>query len=108
MPMPGFSHVFVHEDPDRAWAELGSYFLHEATTYHAWQTPDIKSAVHSYASTVEELRAEGIYRIISPEEAIDMGKDGDFALHPLVGGMPIEEGWRSLRLFGDEVVPNLK
>lgn len=108
MPMPGFSHVFVHEDPDRAWAELGSYFLHEATTYHAWQTPDIKSAVHSYASTVEELRAEGIYRIISPEEAIDMGKDGDFALHPLVGGMPIEEGWKSLRLFVEDVIPNLR
>ena len=30
-----------------------------------------------------------------------------FTLHPLVGGMPIEEGWKCLRLFGDEVVPNL-
>lgn len=107
MPMADFSHVFVHEEPDRAWEELGSYFLHEATTYAGWQTPDIKSAVHSHATSVGELRAEGVYRIISPDEAVAMGADGEFMLHPLVGGMPIEEGWKSLRLFGEQVLPRL-
>ena len=105
MPMPGFSHVFLHEDPDEAWATLGQHFLHEATTYASWQTPDIKSAVHSHAKTVDDLRAEGIYRIITPDEAYEMGPDGDFAFHPLIGGMPIEEGWKSLRLFVEQVLP---
>jgi len=108
MPMADLSLLFVHEDPDKAWAELGQYFLHEATTYASWQTPDIKSAVHSHASTPEELRAEGIYKVVTPEECVAMGRDGTFTMHPLVGGMPIEEGWRSMRLFGDEVIPNLK
>ena len=28
-------------------------------------------------------------------------------LHPLAGGMPVEEGWRSLRLFAERVLPEL-
>jgi hypothetical protein len=50
--------LHVSEDPDKAWAELGQYFMYEAATYRSWQTDDISSAVHSHASTPEELRAE--------------------------------------------------
>jgi alkanesulfonate monooxygenase SsuD/methylene tetrahydromethanopterin reductase-like flavin-dependent oxidoreductase (luciferase family) len=107
MPDADLTMLFVHEDPDKAWATLGSYFLHEATTYADWQTPDIKSAVHSHARTAEDLRAEGIYTILTPAECVAKGKDGHFMLHPLVGGMPIDEGWRCLNLFADEVLPNL-
>jgi alkanesulfonate monooxygenase SsuD/methylene tetrahydromethanopterin reductase-like flavin-dependent oxidoreductase (luciferase family) len=107
MPAADLSLLFVHEDPDKAWAELGQHFLHEATTYANWQTPDIKSAVHSHASTPEELRAEGIYTVLTPEECVAKGKDGIFTLHPLVGGMPLDEGWKCLELFGNEVLPNL-
>ncbi|HEY8527537.1 MAG TPA: LLM class flavin-dependent oxidoreductase [Acidimicrobiales bacterium] len=107
MPAADFWHVFVHEDPDEAWATLGQYFLHEATTYAQWQTPDVSSAVHSHATTVEELRAEGIYRILTPDECVALGPDASFALHPLVGGMPIDEGWRSLTLFVEKVASRL-
>jgi alkanesulfonate monooxygenase SsuD/methylene tetrahydromethanopterin reductase-like flavin-dependent oxidoreductase (luciferase family) len=107
MPAAGFSHVFVHEDPDEAWAKLGGHFLHEATTYAQWQTPDVSSAVHSHASTVDELRAEGVYRILTPDECVALGPGAVFALHPLVGGMPIDEGWRSLTLFTEQVMPRL-
>jgi len=106
-PASGFFHVFVHADPDQAWAELGRYFLHEATTYAKWQTPDISSAVHSHATTVDELRAEGIYRIVTPDECVAMGAGATFALHPLVGGMPLDEAWRSLTLFTEQVIPRL-
>ena len=30
-PPPDLALVFVSEDPDRSWAEIGPYFLHEAT-----------------------------------------------------------------------------
>ena len=97
------------EDPDKAWAELGHHLLHEAQRYQSWQTADIHSAVSSKATNVEELRAEGIYRILSPEQAIEVCKDeGDFAtmvLHPLVGGMPIEAGWDTVNLYVDKVLP---
>jgi alkanesulfonate monooxygenase SsuD/methylene tetrahydromethanopterin reductase-like flavin-dependent oxidoreductase (luciferase family) len=108
MPAPETRMLFVHEDPDEAWATLGHHFLHEATTYSAWQTPDVRSALRSSATTVDELRTEGTYRIITPGEAIAAGPHATHALHPLCGGMPIEEGWRCLTLFANEVIPHLQ
>ena len=99
--------LFISEDPDKTWAELGQHFLHEAATYASWQTPDIKSAVHSHAQTPEQLRAEGIYEVITPEEAVARGADAQFTLHPLVGGMPIDEAWKCVHLFVEQVIPKL-
>lgn len=107
----GFEHHFIVEDPDKAWAELGHHLFHEASTYAGWQTPDIKSAVHSGAKTVDELRAEGMYRFVTPAEIIAQAKAGgdafSFNFHPLCGGMPIDKAWESLQLYEDKVLPNL-
>jgi alkanesulfonate monooxygenase SsuD/methylene tetrahydromethanopterin reductase-like flavin-dependent oxidoreductase (luciferase family) len=111
--MPGTDTVMltVAEDPDRAWAELGHHLLHEAATYGSWQTPDITSAVHSHAQTVDQLREEGIYQILSPDQCIAKAKkEGDLAafnLHPLCGGMPIDKGWESIHLLVEKVLPNV-
>ena len=32
---------------------------------------------------------------------------GAMVFHPLVGGMPIDEAWKSVQLFTDEVIPRL-
>ncbi|MFE0452542.1 LLM class flavin-dependent oxidoreductase [Streptomyces sp. NPDC058914] len=106
MPAAETSLLHLAEDPDRAWAEYGGHFLHEARTYASWQSAGIRSAVRSAATTVEELRAEGVYRILTPRECVAQGLDS-LVLHPLAGGMPVEEGWRSLRLFCEEVLPRL-
>lgn len=107
MPGPRTPLLHVSEDPDRTWAKYGEHFLHEARTYSAWQNADIASAVHARASTVAELRAEGVYRVVTPEECAALGASSDetLVLHPLCGGMPPEEGWRSLRLLGEKVLP---
>ena len=98
--------VHVVDDPDKAWAELGHHFWLEASTYDSWQTPDQTSAVHSHATNVEELRAEGIYQFLSPEQAIERIREtGALSLHPLVGGMPIDSAWQSLELTVDKVLP---
>ncbi len=111
MPGADTKMTFVSEDPEKAWADLGSYMLHEATTYSNWQTPDIKSAVHSHAADADALRAEGIYRVVTPAELVDeLRAAGDAAacnLHPLVGGMPIDTGWESVRLYFEDVLPAL-
>ena len=108
-PPPGLAVLHVSDDPDRAWAEYGHHFLHEARTYAGWQTPDIRSAVKSGASTVAELRDEGIYRMVTVEECIELGRHqgpmGSLLFHPLCGGMPIDEGWRCLELVADRVLP---
>jgi alkanesulfonate monooxygenase SsuD/methylene tetrahydromethanopterin reductase-like flavin-dependent oxidoreductase (luciferase family) len=106
MPAAETSLLHLAEDPDRAWAEYGGHFLHEARTYASWQSAGIRSAVRSAATTVEELRAEGVYRILTPRECVAQGPES-LVLHPLAGGMPVEEGWRSLRLFCEEVLPRL-
>ncbi|MFD3874656.1 LLM class flavin-dependent oxidoreductase [Streptomyces sp. NPDC058623] len=112
MPAAETPLLHIAEDPDRAWAEYGGHFLHEAATYASWQSKDIRSAVRSGARTVEELRAEGVYRILTPEQAVEYargaGEAGNLVLHPLCGGMPLEEGRRSLQLLCERVLPRLK
>jgi alkanesulfonate monooxygenase SsuD/methylene tetrahydromethanopterin reductase-like flavin-dependent oxidoreductase (luciferase family) len=111
MPPERMAMTHVAEDPERIWREFGHHFLHEAATYSAWQPAGQTSAVHSHASTVDELRAEGIYEVVTPAELVDRlkdaGADATCSLHPLVGGMPIDEGWSSMRLYVEEVLPAL-
>ncbi|MEV3913884.1 MULTISPECIES: LLM class flavin-dependent oxidoreductase [Streptomyces] len=106
MPTAETPLLHIAENPDEAWARHGEHFLHEARTYASWQSGDIHSAVRSAAASVEELRAEGVYRILTPDECVEQGLD-NLVLHPLAGGMPVEEGWRSLRLFAERVIPAL-
>ncbi|MGW7220965.1 LLM class flavin-dependent oxidoreductase [Streptomyces sp. NPDC054826] len=106
MPAAETSLLHVAEDPDRSWALYGEQFLHEARTYASWQPAGARSAVRSAAATVEELRAEGVYRVLTPDDCAALGRD-TYVLHPLVGGMPVDEGWRSLQLFAERVLPRL-
>ncbi|MCF3121422.1 LLM class flavin-dependent oxidoreductase [Streptomyces arenae] len=110
MPAAETPLLHIADDPDRTWAEHGEHFLHEARTYASWQSKDIRSAVKSGATTVDELRAEGVYRVLTPEECVAYAKGdvGSLVLHPLVGGMPVDEGWRSLHHFCENVLPRLK
>ncbi|OXS32766.1 LLM class flavin-dependent oxidoreductase [Streptomyces sp. XY006] len=107
MPAAETALLHVAEDPDRAWARYGRHFLHEARTYASWQSGTVRSAVKSTATSVAELRAEGVYRILTPEQCAGLGLDS-YVLHPLAGGMPVEEGWRSLQLFCERVLPALE
>lgn len=100
MPAEDTAMVFCSEDPDRTWAELGHHFLHEAATYASWQTGSIRSAVKSGAASVDELRAEGIYQVLTPDEC--RARDV-VALHPLCGGMPVDDAWASFQLYIDAV-----
>ena len=108
MPPPSMAMTFVAEDPDKTWETLGQHFFHEASTYASWQPPGQTSAVHSQATNVDELRAEKIYEVVTPAECVELAEErGSIALHPLVGGMPIDAGWSSLKLYAEEVLPAL-
>ncbi|MCT9093666.1 LLM class flavin-dependent oxidoreductase [Streptomyces sp. ASQP_92] len=106
MPAERTPLLHISEDPDRTWAEYGEHFLHEARMYASWQSKDIRSAVKSAATSVAELRAEGVYRIVTPEECAALAADS-LVLHPLCGGMPVDEAWQSLHLFCERVLPAL-
>lgn len=104
--------LFVAEDPDRLWSQIGPYLLHDAMTYRSWQPEGQTSHVKADATTVEELRAEGVYQILTPEECVqvagEIGPLGAMTHHPLCGATPPEHGWESLELYVDRVLPRIR
>lgn len=111
-PIPGPATVFCAEDPDAFWAEHGHHLLAEAEAYRSWQFgPGRSSFVHSDARTAEDLRAEGVYLVATPDDLVRRVRSGELGLlscHPLCGGMPIEVGWESMRLLGENVLPAIR
>lgn len=101
--------LFVAENVDRAWEEIGPYMLHDAEMYAAWMGRGHDAASKSEARSVEALRDEdGSYRIVTPDEAVAMARSGNpLSLHPLCGGLPPDLAWESLRLVGEQVMPAL-
>lgn len=113
MPPPQVPLLHLSEDPDRAWAEYGRHLFHEAATYASWQSMrhPLSGALHGglpggtaprgglprgHPRPVRRLRGGEHRPGRSPRAA------------PAVRGMPVEEGWRSLRLFARQVLPRLK
>jgi alkanesulfonate monooxygenase SsuD/methylene tetrahydromethanopterin reductase-like flavin-dependent oxidoreductase (luciferase family) len=87
--------VFVADDPERAWAEIGKYLLVDAIGYGRWFVGRELSSSVSRATTVAELQAErGQYQILTPDEASALVASGTpLGLQPLVGGLPPDLAW---------------
>ncbi len=105
--------LFVADDPERLWSRIGSHLLHDAMTYGAWQTPDIRSHVKSGATTVDELQGRGRLPDPHPRRVRGPGRPSSarsaaFTHHPLCGATPPDYGWESLELFADKVLPRIR
>lgn len=105
------SATFVTVDVDQAWEELGPYLLHEVQSYGAWAAAAGADTGYTTAADVDELRASGRYRVLTPDQLVEdlraAGTSGFALFHPLMGGIPPDLGWRSLRLLEREVLPRL-
>jgi len=103
--------LFVADDPDRLWGHIGDHLLHDAMTYRSWQPEGQQSHVKSDATSVDELRREGVYQILTPDECVavagEIGPFGAMTHHPLCGATPPEYGWESLELYVDKVLPRI-
>jgi alkanesulfonate monooxygenase SsuD/methylene tetrahydromethanopterin reductase-like flavin-dependent oxidoreductase (luciferase family) len=102
--------VFVAEDLDEAWAEIGPHMLHDIATYGEWNVNKQNIASLSTARTVADLRDErGSYRIYPVDEAVDIVRSGGMLLlQPLCGGLPPELAWKYLKVVTDQVMPAAK
>jgi alkanesulfonate monooxygenase SsuD/methylene tetrahydromethanopterin reductase-like flavin-dependent oxidoreductase (luciferase family) len=100
--------MFVADDVERAWDELGPYLLHDATTYAAWNQ-DSRTASISRGKTIAELRDEqGAHRVVTVPEAVGhVQKHGLLPLHPLCGGIPADLAWPYLERVVNDVLPQL-
>ena len=87
--------VFVADDPERAWAEIGEYLYRDSASYAEWNAHREGTASISRATSIEDLAAErGAYQILTPAEArslVEMGTP--LGLQPLVGGLPPDLAW---------------
>jgi len=99
------SVVFVADDVEQAWSELGEHLLHDARSYAEWN-PGQTSAGISQVTTIDGLRAAASHVIISVPEAISRVRAGQILnLSPLCGGLPPEVAWPYLKRVGDVVLP---
>lgn len=109
---PGtINFLHVTDDPERDWARIGPLALHDATLFRSWQPGTYRTAVESHLDTVEAMKDEGVYRICTPDEAVEAARTlpagSTLVLHPLMGGVHPDWAWESLELFAEKVLPRL-
>jgi alkanesulfonate monooxygenase SsuD/methylene tetrahydromethanopterin reductase-like flavin-dependent oxidoreductase (luciferase family) len=112
-PYSGGGVAFFHlcQDPERGWQQIAPYAMHETNSYGVWLSEAADGTdVYRVAADAEELRATGQYRVLTPAQFdAELREDPNRVVmfHPMMGGIPPELGWESLRLFEQEVLPRL-
>jgi len=96
-PENGSTVTHLTTDPERAWAHCGVHFQHEAAEYSSWAVADVP-------------RPNAQVEVLTPEELVGQCRAGrtGVTLHPLIGGLPLDAGWESLRLLTEKVLPALE
>ncbi|MDO9494785.1 MAG: LLM class flavin-dependent oxidoreductase [Nocardioides sp.] len=106
----GPANVFCAEDPDAFWGKYGHHLLADATSYAAWRGSEQQSYVQDDSATVEEMRAAGVYVVLTPDALVERCRSREIRLvtsHPMCGGLPAEPSWESVRLLSEVVRPAL-
>jgi alkanesulfonate monooxygenase SsuD/methylene tetrahydromethanopterin reductase-like flavin-dependent oxidoreductase (luciferase family) len=115
---PGYFHssssahsVFVTDDPERTWAEIGRHALHETTSYAEWGAEGGMANSYTTVPDIAALRKLDFYKVVTPDACLELarslGRGQSLVLHPLVGGTDPDIGWASLDLFSSKVLPRL-
>jgi len=105
----GYTSVYVCDDPDRGWAEIGPHVLHVVRTYAAWSgSAELSASPMHGMNSLEDVRRSGMIQVVTPQQAIEIGKLGPIGVTPLIGGFDPELGWKGLELFATKVIPRIK
>jgi alkanesulfonate monooxygenase SsuD/methylene tetrahydromethanopterin reductase-like flavin-dependent oxidoreductase (luciferase family) len=101
--------VHVAEDPDAAWQQIAPHVIYTAQQYAAMSSSASSSSSPWHGlNSAEAVKASGIMQVVTPQECIALAaRSGPIKIHPLIGGLAPEIGWRSLELFATKVVPAL-
>jgi alkanesulfonate monooxygenase SsuD/methylene tetrahydromethanopterin reductase-like flavin-dependent oxidoreductase (luciferase family) len=87
--------LFVADDVNAAWAEIGPALLNDAARYSEWNAARDGITSIERAQTVEDLRAGDSYVIVTPAELRARRAAGSpIVLDPLCGGLDPEVGMR--------------
>lgn len=107
---PGPINIFCTEDVDAFWERYGQHLLADAAGYQQWRG-DSQHYIADESTTVEQMRAAGVYAVLTPEEIIARCRARELRLvaaHPGCGGLLAEPSWASLRLICETVMPALR
>jgi len=109
----GPTFLYLTDDPDAAWADVGPNLLHAANTYARWIAESDQGTSEWYPpiGSVDELRAGGAYQLVTPKQCLaiarGLGDEGHLILRPLFGGTAPQKAWASLEMFEKEVLPHV-
>lgn len=83
--------------------------MNESAEYSGWKRPGVPRPNETTANSLEHLQSLNSVEILTPQQLVDQILAGrrEVVINPLVGGLPLEEGWASLHLLADEVLPRV-
>lgn len=111
-PASGPLFLFVSDDPERDLELVAPHVLYTTNSNAEWaKERGVGSTPYRPAVGVEDLKRDPNVEVVTPEECVALcrrlGPDAELVFQPLMGGLPIAAGWRSLRLFESAVLPKL-
>ena len=109
-PENGSTITLLSEDPEAAWRRYGPFILNETTEYCSWQRAGVPRPNEIPADSVDQLRSLGNVEILTPQQLVGEIGDGrqEVVINPLMGGLPVQDGWSILRLLGEQVLPEIR
>lgn len=102
--------VFVNDDPDQGWEEVGGAMVLDARSYHDWNEAAGHTRRSASLPTGRDLTAlrgaNGAHRVVTAAGARELiDTYGLIGLHPLCGGLEVDVAWRYLRRAVEAVSP---
>jgi alkanesulfonate monooxygenase SsuD/methylene tetrahydromethanopterin reductase-like flavin-dependent oxidoreductase (luciferase family) len=109
----GPQFIFVTEDPDAGWAKIERHAMYETNSYAKLLSLGHASAPFKEAENIDELKNLGVYRVVTPDECVALGKSLEsqgtvMIMNAMMAGLPEAISWSSLELFATKVLPRLR
>lgn len=114
---PTFLHVT--EDPEKAWPIVAPHIIHWIQSYAQYAAERSARGGNEHkinmnykpATTIEELRSNPTYQVVTPEQCIELAKtygpNDVLRFAPIAGGLSPKFAWESLKLFEKSVLPHI-
>jgi alkanesulfonate monooxygenase SsuD/methylene tetrahydromethanopterin reductase-like flavin-dependent oxidoreductase (luciferase family) len=112
-PLPkGPLFLFVSDDPERDWQAVAPHVIYTSNSNAEWaRERGVGATPYPPVQDVADLKASTQFAVVTPDECVQLaeklGPDSELVFQPLMGGLDPALGWRSLELFGSDVLPRL-
>jgi alkanesulfonate monooxygenase SsuD/methylene tetrahydromethanopterin reductase-like flavin-dependent oxidoreductase (luciferase family) len=112
-PLPkGPLFLFVTDDPERDWEVVAPHVIYTSNSNAEWaRERGVGATPYPPVKDVADLKASPQFAVVTPDECVQLaeklGPQSELVFQPLMGGLDPTVGWRSLELFGTDVLPRL-